>query len=139
MTGIKFLIRTDLHYDNVTHVLTALCELPGLSRSDVSIVLSTNPVNRVKQVVVTAKPHQDMADDGYVLRERKSGSASRTLVVPSETTVRPSFTIDVDTRHSSFYAQPGDITAEMCNGLLSLKIRFPPPSPQDDSQEIVIR
>ena len=91
------MIRTDLHFNNETGILTALCELPGRSKSDINVVLSTNAMNRVKQVVVTAKSPRDLADDGYVLRERRSGAVSRTFVVPSETTVRFSFVLDVDT------------------------------------------
>ena len=90
-TGVNVVIRTDIHFNSETSVLTALCELPGRSKSDVTVVLSTNAMNRVKQVVVTAKSPRDIADDGYVLRERRSGSVSRTFVVPSETTVRLSF------------------------------------------------
>ncbi|KAG9311815.1 hypothetical protein JVU11DRAFT_8062 [Chiua virens] len=87
------------------------------------VVLSTNPLNRVKQVAVTAKSPspQGITDEGYVLRERKSGTLTRTFVVPSETT-------------------PDDITVEMRDGLLTLKIQCPPPrSHEDDAQEIVIR
>ncbi|KAF8555513.1 hypothetical protein OG21DRAFT_1570488 [Imleria badia] len=119
-TGVNVVIRTDLHFNSETGVLTALCELPGRSKSDVNVVLSTNAMNRVKQVVVTAKSPQQLADDGCVLRERRSGAVSRTFVVPSGTT-------------------PDDITVEMRDGLLSLKIQCPPPSPADDSQQILIR
>lgn len=45
-------------------------------------------MNRVKQVVVTAKPPQELAGDGYVLRERRLGTMTRTFVVPNGTTVR---------------------------------------------------
>ncbi|KAG8216379.1 hypothetical protein J3R82DRAFT_6468 [Butyriboletus roseoflavus] len=119
-TGVHVAIRTDLHFNSETSVLTALCELPGRSKSDVTVVLSTNAMNRVKQLVVTAKSPPDLADDGYVVRERKSGTVSRTFVVPSVTT-------------------PNNVTVEMRDGLLSLQIQCPPPSPDDDSQEIVIR
>jgi HSP20 family molecular chaperone IbpA len=138
-TGVNVVIRTDLHFDSETSVLTALCELPGRSKSDVTVVLSTNALNRVKQVVVTAKSPQDIADDGYVLRERRSGNVSRTFVVPSETTVRWFFVLGVDICHVTLVLQPDDITVEMRDGLLSLKIQFPPPSSEDDSQEIAIR
>ncbi|KAI9568041.1 hypothetical protein HD554DRAFT_2102507 [Boletus coccyginus] len=119
-TSANVVIRTDIHFNSDTSVLTALCELPGRCKGDVNVVLSTNAVNRVRQVVVTAKPPQDLADAGYVLRERRLGNVSRTFVVPSQTT-------------------PDDISVEIRDGLLSLKIQCPPPSPEDDSQEIVIR
>lgn len=90
-SSANFVISTDLHFNSETCVLTALCELPGLSKNDVTVVLSTNPINRVKQVVVATKARQDIAHEGYIVRERKLGSASRTFVVPSETTVRLPF------------------------------------------------
>jgi len=135
-------IRTDIHFNSETNVLTALCELPGRSKGDVNVVLSTNTMNRVRQVVVTAKPPQDLADDGYVVRERRLGNVSRTFVVPSQTTVRSSLVLGVDLHVTDARArvlQPDDISVEMRDGLLSLKIQCPPPSPGDDSQQIVIR
>lgn len=139
--GVKVVIRTDIHFNCETSVLTALCELPGRSKSDVTVVLSTNAMNRVKQLVVTANAPQDIADDGYVLRERRSGTVSRTFVVPSVTTVRLFFLCSryVGTCHGRLVLQPDDVTVEMRDGLLSLKIQCPPPSPEDDSQEILIR
>ncbi|KAF8122598.1 hypothetical protein EV363DRAFT_1182372 [Boletus edulis] len=131
-SGATVVIRTDLHFNHETNVLTALCELSGRSKSDVTVVLSTNAMNRVKQVVVFAKPPRGLAEDGhghssgddggYVLRERRSGPVSRTFVVPSTTT-------------------PDDITVEMHDGLLSLKIQCPPPlsAREDDAQQIMIR
>ncbi|KAF8430849.1 hypothetical protein L210DRAFT_3651498 [Boletus edulis BED1] len=131
-SGATVVIRTDLHFNHETNVLTALCELSGRSKSDVTVVLSTNAMNRVKQVVVFAKPPRGVAEDGhghssgddggYVLRERRSGPVSRTFVVPSTTT-------------------PDDISVEMHDGLLSLKIQCPPPlsAREDDAQQIMIR
>jgi hypothetical protein len=53
--------------------------------------------------------------------------------------VRWFFVLGVDICHVTLVLQPDDITVEMRDGLLSLKIQFPPPSSEDDSQEIAIR
>ncbi|KIJ63028.1 hypothetical protein HYDPIDRAFT_176125 [Hydnomerulius pinastri MD-312] len=118
--GPKFMIRTDIHYNTDTNVLTAVLELPGLKKSDLSIVLSTSTYNRVKQVVVTGKNRSVFTDTGYAVRERKFGEFSRTLVVSNDT-------------------KPEDVTADMQDGLLTIKIRLPPPPEEEEgSQEIII-
>ncbi|KIJ15077.1 hypothetical protein PAXINDRAFT_169283 [Paxillus involutus ATCC 200175] len=118
--GPKFMPRTDIHYSTEACVLTAMLELPGMNRSDISLVLSTSAFNRVKQVVVTGRSKPEFTEDVYALRERKFGLFSRTFVVPNET-------------------RPNDVTAEMRDGVLTIKIQLPPPPQEEEgSQEITI-
>lgn len=84
----RFIIRTDVHYDVETKVLTAHLELPGLKQRDLSITLSTCWYNRVRQVVVAGRSKPVLPDAGYAIRERKFGEFQRTFVVPPETKVR---------------------------------------------------
>jgi HSP20 family molecular chaperone IbpA len=95
--GPKFMPRTDIHYSTEACVLTAMLELPGMNRSDISLVLSTSAFNRVKQVVVTGRSKPEFTEDVYALRERKFGLFSRTFVVPNETRVSLSFTSTIAT------------------------------------------
>ncbi|KAI6158077.1 hypothetical protein BKA82DRAFT_996429 [Pisolithus tinctorius] len=117
----KFIIRTDVHYDSETHLLSASLELPGLKKSDISIVLSTCYYNGVKQVVVSGRARPVFPGKGYAVRERKYGEFTRTLVVASET-------------------KPEDITAEMQDGILTIKIRLPPfPEGEPIEHEITVQ
>ena len=83
----RFIIRTDVHYDAETKLLTAHLELPGLKQRDLSITLSTCVYNRVRQVVVAGRSKRTLPEAGYALRERKFGEFSRTFAVPPETRV----------------------------------------------------
>lgn len=67
--------------------MSASLELPGLKKSDISIVLSTCYYNGVKQVVVSGRARPVFPGKGYAVRERKYGEFTRTLVVASETKV----------------------------------------------------
>lgn len=99
----RFLLRMDLHYDPQTHTMTAMLELPGMKRSDLSIVLSTN-LNGVKQLVVKGRSTRPTFRDGeYVVKERKFGEYSRTLVVSHNTKVCAS---DVSTYHTLMIGSP---------------------------------
>ena len=84
----RFIIRTDVHYDAESKVITAMLELPGLKKTDMSIKLSTCLYNRVKQVTIAGKSNPVFPEDGYTVRERKFGEFNRTLAVPPDTTVR---------------------------------------------------
>ncbi|KAH7910674.1 hypothetical protein BJ138DRAFT_1135870 [Hygrophoropsis aurantiaca] len=116
----KFGIRSDLHYDMETGTLTAMCELPGLKKTDLSIVLSTCPYNRVKQVKVSGRSKPPFPEAGYAVKERKFGDFRRTFVVPSDT-------------------KPEDVSAQMQDGILTLRISLGPPVEPEGSQEIPIQ
>jgi HSP20 family molecular chaperone IbpA len=95
----RFIIRTDVHYDAESKVITAMLELPGLKKTDMNIKLSTILYNRIKQVTISGKSRPVFPEDGYTVRERKFGEFNRTLAVPPDTTVRHSclfFTFDFD-------------------------------------------
>ncbi|EGO03424.1 hypothetical protein SERLA73DRAFT_165123 [Serpula lacrymans var. lacrymans S7.3] len=116
----RFIIRTDVHYNSETNTLTAMLELPGLKKTDLSIVLSRCPYNRVKQVVVSGRSRPVLPDNGYAVKERKFGDFTRTLVVPSET-------------------KKEDLSAEMQDGILTIKISCGPTAESEGSQEIAIQ
>ncbi|KZP28357.1 hypothetical protein FIBSPDRAFT_852862 [Athelia psychrophila] len=115
----RFLIRADVHYDGDANMLTAHLELPGLTRRDLSITLSTCAFNRVRQVVVAGRSKPTLSEAGYAIKERKYGDFSRTFAVPPET-------------------KPEDVSAELQDGLLVLKISLGPPAESEDAQEIAI-
>ncbi|KAG6332270.1 hypothetical protein ID866_6819 [Astraeus odoratus] len=112
----RFIIRTDVHYDSDMRLLTAMLELPGLTKSDLSIVLSTCYYNGVKQVVVSGRSRPVFSGSGYAVRERKFGEFTRTLVVSHDT-------------------KPEDVTAEMQDGVLTIKINLPPPPEGEPSEQ----
>lgn len=87
----RFLIRADVHYDGEANMLTAHLELPGLTRRDLSITLSTCVYNRVRQIVVAGRSKPTLSEAGYAIKERKYGDFSRTLAVPPETKVRRTY------------------------------------------------
>jgi HSP20 family molecular chaperone IbpA len=87
----RFIIRTDVHYDPESKVVTAMLELPGVKKADVSVTLSTSLYNRVKQVTVSGRSRPAFPlDSGHVhtVRERKFGVFTRTFAVPSDLKVR---------------------------------------------------
>lgn len=135
----RFIIRTDVHYDAETKLLTAHLELPGLKQRDLSITLSTCVYNRVRQVVVAGRSKPTLSEAGYAIRERKFGEFSRTFAVPIETRVRLSIRCIVIKLTESSSLQSQDVSAEMQDGLLILKISMGPPATSEDSHEIPIQ
>ena len=134
----RFFIRADVHYDAESKLLTAHLELPGLKKRDLSITLSTCIYNRVRQIVIAGRSKATLPEAGYAIKERKYGEFSRTFAVPPETKVGLSvlswvFSLNI------LILQSDDVSAEMQDGLLVLKISMGPPAESEDSQEIVIR
>jgi HSP20 family molecular chaperone IbpA len=85
----RFTIRSDVYFDVESKVLSAMLELPGMKKSDLSIKLNTCFYNRVRQVTVSGSSRSVFPDDGgFAVRERKHGDFSRTFPVPSDTKVR---------------------------------------------------
>lgn len=135
----RFIIRADVHYDADNKLLTVQLELPGLKKRDLSITLSTCVYNRVRQVVIAGRSKPMLPETGYTIRERKFGEFSRTFAVPPETSVRLPIhlkALETDCMHCY---QSEDVSAEMQDGLLVLKISMGPPADSEDSQEIAIR
>ena len=77
-----------MHYDAGSKIITAMLELPGMKKSELSIKLSTCVYNHVRQVTVSGISKRALPEIGLAVRERKFGDFTRTLAVPPETTVR---------------------------------------------------
>ncbi|KAJ6569628.1 hypothetical protein B0H19DRAFT_701377 [Mycena capillaripes] len=117
--GRRYIIRVDTHYDPETRVLTALLELPGMKKHDLSITLATTLFNRVRQVTVSGQSRAPFPPSaGPALRERKYGRFTRAISVPEDT-------------------KPEDINAAMEDGVLILKISCGLPAA--DEHEIPIQ
>ncbi|KAJ7150925.1 hypothetical protein C8R43DRAFT_1096780 [Mycena crocata] len=122
----QYIIRADTSYDPNTRVLTALLELPGMKKRDISIRLATTPFNRLRQVTVsgTSRPPfppttATTTTTAPALRERKYGRFTRSFPVPIDT-------------------QPDDVDATMEDGVLVLKISCGLPA-EPDEHEIPVR
>jgi hypothetical protein len=106
----RYGIRSDVDYDPVSNVLTAVMELPGVRRNDLRVVLEPSRINRVKQVRISGEvrpvpfsnpfvrtasavatpgaPHQNIGENPQMtVRERKYGQYFRAWIVPWETRV----------------------------------------------------
>ncbi|KAJ7068593.1 hypothetical protein C8F01DRAFT_1118658 [Mycena amicta] len=118
----RYLIRADTHYDPATRVITALLEVPGVKKHDLTITLATTLFNRLRQVTVQGRSHAPFppSASASAIRERKYGLFTRNFPVP------------LDTR-------PGDIDATMEDGVLVLKIHCGFPAPSAEQHEIPIR
>ncbi|KAJ7018563.1 hypothetical protein C8F04DRAFT_1243207 [Mycena alexandri] len=129
----RYIIRADTHYDPGTRVLTALLELPGLKRRDVSITLATTPFNRLRQVTVRGQSRPP-----FLLSTSSSSSSSTTAPAPPMLRERKygrfarAFPVPIDT-------QPDDVDATMEDGVLVLKIQCGLPAASPDEHEIPIR
>ncbi|KAJ6556599.1 hypothetical protein DFH09DRAFT_1164813 [Mycena vulgaris] len=86
----RYIIRADTHYDPGTRILTALLELPGMKKHDLSITLATTLFNRVRQVTINGQSRAPFAPAVTALRERKYGRFTRAFPVPADTRVRTS-------------------------------------------------
>lgn len=96
----KWILRSDSWYDPEAKKLRVMLEVPGVSKADVRVTLSTCSWNRVKQITVSGVsrpvfPPLSAAEsaDGMMLeltttRERMFGEFTRTFAVPAETNVR---------------------------------------------------
>ncbi|KAK7046908.1 hypothetical protein R3P38DRAFT_3346514 [Favolaschia claudopus] len=124
--GKRFLIRSDTHYDKETRVLTALLELPGLAKDDLSVTLTTTLFNRIRQVTVTGQSRSPFpaspstSTPAPVIRERRYGRFARAFPVPADT-------------------KPEDIDASLEGGVLVLRISCGLPAASADEHEIPIR
>ncbi|KDQ60016.1 hypothetical protein JAAARDRAFT_174038 [Jaapia argillacea MUCL 33604] len=118
--GRRYNIRTDVYFSVSSNVMTAMFELPGVKKSDLRITLSMCPYSRVRQLTVSGKALPLSLARLFTVRERKYGEFSRTLVVPPDTKAE-------------------DVTADMEDGILILKVPGGTRTDPIDPQEIVIR
>jgi HSP20 family protein len=105
--------RLDLHEDAETNKVTATFELPGLNKEDIKIDVSNN------QLVVSGESNtsSEKTENGYTVRERRSGKFSRALPLPKGT-------------------KPEDIAAKLEHGVLT--ITFPKTNPDQAPARITV-
>ncbi|KAL4251986.1 small heat shock protein (HSP20) family protein [Abortiporus biennis] len=116
----RFAIRTDLHYDAETNLMTAMFELPGMKKSDLKLTMSVCPYSRVRQLTISGQSHPILPNtSGYTVQERKFGIFARTVVVPLET-------------------RPGDVDVQMEDGILILRIPGGVPAAREEPYDIAI-
>lgn len=106
-------LRIDVHESAENNLITATFELPGLKKEDVTIDLQNN------WLVVSgeAKFSSEKEENGFVVKERRSGKFSRAVPVPQ------------GTKHE-------DIKASMENGVLT--ITYPKTSQEQEAKRITI-
>ena len=74
----------DLREDPNANAVTAVFEMPGLTKEDVQIDVQNHRLT----VSGESKASSDREEDGWVIRERTRGSFSRTLQLPASVKVR---------------------------------------------------
>lgn len=107
--------------------MTALMEVPGLTKSDIKISLDVCKFSGVQILSVTGVSQPE--DGTWALQERKHGQLGRTMLVPPGTKVSCRDTRAISHQCGSYlYSQPDDIVAELKNGILRVKVyvRSPP-------------
>ena len=95
------------------NLITATFELPGLKKEDVTIDLQNN------RLVVSGEANfsEQKEENGYVVKERRSGKFSRAVPIPKGT-------------------KPEDIKASMEHGVLT--VTYPKSSPEEQARRITI-
>jgi HSP20 family protein len=74
----------DLHENPEANTVTASFELPGLTKDKVNIDVHNNRLTVSGEV----EEVEDMNQDGYAIKERRSGKFSRSVALPERTQVR---------------------------------------------------
>ena len=105
--------RVDVHESTENNLVTASFELPGLKKEDVTIDLQNG------RLIVSgeAKYSDEKEENGYVVKERRSGKLSRAVPVPQGT-------------------KPEDIKASMEHGVPT--VTYPKSSPEQQAKRITI-
>lgn len=81
------LITADVHFDATTNEMTAVFELPGLKKCDLTIRMQICPYSGVRQVTIMGRRRPLFPQGVYTVQERKFGDFYRTVVVPLDTKV----------------------------------------------------
>lgn len=68
----------DLHEDSEKNLVTAVFELPGVKKEDVSLDVHNGRLT----VAAESKISEEHQESGYAIRERRYGKYSRTLQLP---------------------------------------------------------
>ncbi|VDC06853.1 unnamed protein product [Peniophora sp. CBMAI 1063] len=105
--------KMDVHEDKEKNVVTAMFELPGLKKEDVSIDVQ----NSVLTVSGETKVDETKEQDGYAVRERRFGKFSRSIPVPQG-------------------IKEEEIKASLDNGVLS--VSFPRTAPEAQPKKISV-
>ena len=82
-------ITTDVHFDPAASEMTAVFEVPGLKKRDLSIHMCLCPYSRVRQIIITGRSRPVLPQGIYTVQERRFGDFYRTVVVPVNTKVSP--------------------------------------------------
>ena len=102
-----------MHESKENNLITATFELPGLKKEDVTIDLQNN------RLIVSGETNfsDEEEENGYVVKERRSGRFSRTVPIPQGT-------------------KPEDIKASMENGVLT--VTYPKTTQGQQAKRITI-
>ena len=102
-----------MHESKENNLITATFELPGLKKEDVTIDLQNN------RLIVSGEANfsDEKEENGYVVKERRSGRFSRTVPIPPGT-------------------KPEDIKASMENGVLT--VTYPKTTQEQQAKRITI-
>lgn len=103
----------DLHEDPKSNTVTAVFELPGINKEDVSIDVNNNRLSILAEV----KKTQELDEGGYAIRERRYGKFQRTLQLPEG-------------------VKDSDIKAKMEHGVLC--VQFPKSGPEQPPKKITV-
>jgi HSP20 family protein len=74
----------DIRHDEKANTVTAIFDLPGLRKEDVTIDIHNNILSVSGETMESAQRDEE----GYALRERRYGKFSRSLSMPQGTKVR---------------------------------------------------
>ncbi|PFH49083.1 hypothetical protein AMATHDRAFT_49007 [Amanita thiersii Skay4041] len=105
--------RMDIHENAGTNTVTAMLELPGLTKENVTLEVHNNRLTISGETESSA----EREDSGYVMRERKYGKFSRTINLPQG-------------------VKDNEIKASMENGILT--VTFPKTTPDMAPKKISI-
>lgn len=127
----------DLHESAEGNLVTATFDLPGLKKEDVIIDVHNNRLVVSGTTVISNEANQD----GWVVRERRSGKFSRSLPLPAGTQVSCVFRYSFGELFATetlivFHVQAEQIKASMENGVLT--VTFPKASPEQTAKRITI-
>ena len=67
--------------------MTAMFELPGLKKHDMTITMHVCPFSGVRQLTIMGRSRPVLPEGMYSVQERKFGDFYRTVVVPLHTKV----------------------------------------------------
>lgn len=105
--------RMDMHEDTKANTITAIFELPGLKKDDVTIEVHDTMLT----VSGESKQRSDHDENGYAVRERRYGKFSRAIPLPPG-------------------VKSNEIKAMMENGVLT--VMFPRTTPEQVAKRISI-